>query len=498
MNIRGYEIVKDWELSSAGHTAIGEKGGKRYFLKKYNQYKIPKRGEGTSESLYAKKLKEFEEFKENRIAINNALASFAGPGGNVILPSEWFDDGTYYIEATEFVKDVVATADIYRLSLDEIKFIMLTAAGALGGVHRKNIVHSDLKLTNLLVAKNPAKKYVAKVIDMDKSYFADKIRPDELGGDQSYMSPELTCCLMTELAPEALECLSTKSDIYSLGLIFHNYLTGGDFPKYAGLDEALVAKVNAGEAVYCGEASLYGSTLVVSSKITEKYLSHLIAAMLCLEPEKRPSASEIVDILKSKTVLPIPADSGSAVEGETPLEITEGGRAEEGPSRREDVPTPEPEPVKVMPTGYCAPWPEHNITIVESALGASGYVAMEQETVNGKHCYRVYRANETSRVVTKDHLVGFDWATDNDPKPSKPVRRTGGADLTINAEETDALWEEHEGFKYNMPAVLESGWTGIKRATRNGIRGYVLTKDSGEKRFMVFNTVKMLGFIVKA
>ena len=35
MTFHGYELVEDWKNSNCGKVAVGTKGGKKYFLKKY-------------------------------------------------------------------------------------------------------------------------------------------------------------------------------------------------------------------------------------------------------------------------------------------------------------------------------------------------------------------------------------------------------------------------------------------------------------------------------
>ena len=224
MNIKGYELAGDWKIANRGFTVQAKKDSKKFFLKKYNMYKMPRHDSSTSEALFKRMKAEFESFMENRVAINKALADLAGPGGNIILPTHWFVEDIYYIEAAEFVNDLIADEDILNLSIEDKIFVMLTAAAALNHIHKKKIVHSDLKRTNILAARNSTGRISAKIIDFDMSYFEDGIRPDELGGDQNFMSPELAQCLMYDMADEALELMSTKSDIFSLGLVFHDYL----------------------------------------------------------------------------------------------------------------------------------------------------------------------------------------------------------------------------------------------------------------------------------
>lgn len=152
--------------------------------------------------------------------MNEALSTVACEGGNIILPTHWFVDDINFIEATQFIDGLLEDKEIMALPVDQLHFVMMTAAKAVKEIHGKNIVHSDLKRTNILAARNSSGKVVAKIIDFDKSYFPNRVRENDLGGDQLYMSPELTWCLISECEEDAVSKLSTKSDVFSLGIVF--------------------------------------------------------------------------------------------------------------------------------------------------------------------------------------------------------------------------------------------------------------------------------------
>ncbi len=491
MNVHGYELTKEWAISNIGMTAQGKRGGKRYFLKRYGEYKMPRRDDSTSPKLYAKLKAEFDSFMENRIAINKALATLAGPGGNIILPSDWFVDDIYYIEATEFIERLIEDEAILALPREDILFIMLTAAGALHNIHRKNIVHSDLKRTNILAARNSAGKTVAKIIDFDRSYFADNVRPDELGGDQSFMSPELSQCFIYDMADEALAYLSTKSDIFSLGLVFHNYLTGGAYPALKGLTGALKARADDGKTVYCGEAALSGAQLVISKRVGDEYLTHLLAAMLQPEPTDRPSAGEVLEVLKTKRVLEIKPDSAILIEGAAKATARPAGTAGgTGSPSKAKATTGGSKP----PTTYCEPWDGHKIRFRKAVFELYGYVSSEQILHKDIKCYRFYKKDGTSRVFTIDNLMIIGLAEEGKdappaPKPARPV--------TTDIKDGDGLWEADAAYRYDLDAVLAGGYKAVAKAEKNGIKGYVLIKKDDEQRFLTFDKLKLLEYVVK-
>lgn len=488
MNVHGFELLEDWKPANRGYTALAVKGGKKYFLKKYGDFKLPRDDGKITPSGKARMTREFDEFKDNRIKINMALKELAGPGGNIILPLEWFIDDIYYVEATEWVENLIQDSDIMKLPADELKFVMLTAAGALNNVHRKGIVHSDLKRTNLLAARNSSGRAVGKLIDFDKSYFTDNIREDELGGDQPYLSPELAYTLLTEFSEPALAMLSTKSDIFSLGVVFHNYLTGGDFPALVGLKGNLKAREEEGKAVYCCEALLGDAELRISPKVKEEYLVNLLCAMLQPEPEDRPTALEVVEVLRDKKVLPI--KDGSRVQPAS--SSASGAKATASATKSAGGTKPATKPAVSIPTGFCEAWPEHPIRLNVDKLRASGYVAAEQVVQGSNKGYKLYKADGSSKVMLPSilKLTGLASAADAPaPAPAPAV-----------SEVTDdgTLWPEDAGFVFNDEVIAKAGYAGAAKATKNGKQGYVLSKASGEQRFLSFSNMKLMGFVKKA
>ena len=509
MNVHGFEF-EEWKPANKGHTAVATRGGKKYFLKKYGEFKLP-RNDGTVSAKGMERLtNDFNKNMDRRVKINLALKELAGPGGNIILPIEWFVDDICYVEATEWVDGLISDDKIVKLPKDDIKFIMLTAAGALNSVHRKNIVHSDLKRSNLLAARHRVsateEKIVGKIIDFDNSYFVDDM-PESLGGDQSYLSPELYYAMYTEFAPEAMAMLSTKSDIFSLGVVFHNYLADGDFPDFIDLPDHLADRKAEDKAIYCAEPLLSeNGKLVVSKKIKEEYLVNLICAMLQPEPEDRPTALDVVMALRNKSVIPL--KDGSRV---IPASMA-GGRGAAAPSKKAApakpaTPTKPATPAKpsapAVPTTFCAPWDSDAITFNEDKLRASGYVGATQEIQGTSKGYKLYKADGTSRFMLASILKMTGLATAG-AAPAKPATTSTAtatpatptkpaSDLTV--EDDGTLWPENSAFSYNMDAVTRAGYTKIAKCVKGGKHMYVLIKATGEEKVMPFQTLKLMGFI---
>jgi serine/threonine-protein kinase len=145
-------------------------------------------------------------------------------------------DGTAYI-VMEYI-DGVNLAELLRTSGPPGTALTLEIAHqtllALGYLHRKNVVHRDIALDNLMLTHDEEDRPQIKLIDLGISKALDKtIELTSRGvflGKLKYSSPEQ----LGSLSPE--ETLDGRSDLYSLGVVLYELLTGrpplgGDTPR---------------------------------------------------------------------------------------------------------------------------------------------------------------------------------------------------------------------------------------------------------------------------
>lgn len=103
-----------------------------------------------------------------------------------------------------------------RMSIQEALNLMIQACAGIGYAHRAGLVHCDIKPQNMLVTPDQR----LKVVDFGIARALAGISPDEkseiVWGSPHYISPEQA----SGSAP------STASDVYSLGIVFYEMLTG--------------------------------------------------------------------------------------------------------------------------------------------------------------------------------------------------------------------------------------------------------------------------------
>ena len=134
-------------------------------------------------------------------------------------------DGVLYL-AMEFIEGEALSAMIERLGplpITRAASITMQVADALGAAHTLGIVHRDLKPENIMIGRRHDGSDWVKVVDFG---IAKTVEREEASqnvtvagvslGTPEYMSPE-------QFAGERLD---HRTDIYSLGLVLYNLLTG--------------------------------------------------------------------------------------------------------------------------------------------------------------------------------------------------------------------------------------------------------------------------------
>lgn len=282
--INGYTFDETkWETrGGTSQCLIATKGNKKYFLKRLNRPKYP-----TASFTGAFRTQKIAECDRWLRARKRIIAAIPGEGtGNIVKPIEYFRDGSVFFEVAHCISiDQIPFTDLYKLPVQDRACVMMTVASSLRELHSAGIVHGDLDPSNILISRSAKGMLITKLIDFTDSFFA-KDPPKSIVSKEAWWSPEVALYNKAAMAGQApnryKEFISCKADVFSLGLIFHQYCTkGGVFPKHKG-------------DYPC--QGLFGGGKLTIAKSIEPCFQDLIEKMLQPSPSDRPSMAEVHQI----------------------------------------------------------------------------------------------------------------------------------------------------------------------------------------------------------
>lgn len=161
-------------------------------------------------------------------AERQALARMDHPNIARVFDAGMTDGGRPYF-VMEYVPGVAITdyADRERLSIRARLELFANVCDALSHAHMKGVIHRDLKPSNVLAFTGDDGKSVVKVIDFG---IAKALAPgDRLGKTTHYTAPNLVLGTYEYMSPEQAAGnadIDTRSDVYSLGVLLYELLSG--------------------------------------------------------------------------------------------------------------------------------------------------------------------------------------------------------------------------------------------------------------------------------
>jgi len=172
------------------------------------------------------------------------------------------DDDQYYF-TTEFIEGANLLEATRAAAMDEIEGLFVQALRALEYLHAHAIFHFDLKPQNILVGKNAKGETVVKIIDFGLAGYKPK---GKMAGTPSYMAPEI---ILGE-RPDG------RADLYSLGVVFYECLTGRNPFRGEQLTETLSR-----------QQTLRAEAPSKLKRETPKYLDTIVLKLLAKNPSER-------------------------------------------------------------------------------------------------------------------------------------------------------------------------------------------------------------------
>lgn len=166
----------------------------------------------------------------------------------------------------DYLKEKTASR---RLGLDRALSVAAQIAEGLGEIHEFGVTHCDIKPDNVLLHRTRQGETRTKLIDFGVMYVHDDRRPRVFMGTPLYAAPE-------QLAERDL---TPKVDVFSLGLVLFEILTGaGAYASFGGTYEAALRRIEV-DAPALPREEEFPTELVA-----------LVGRMLSLDPDKRPDA----------------------------------------------------------------------------------------------------------------------------------------------------------------------------------------------------------------
>src|SRR6266480_5389169 len=295
--IGSYRIVRELGRGGMGAVYLAERADEQY--KKQAAIKLIKRGMDTDSVL--------RHFRNER----QILAGFDHPNIARLFDGGTTDDGLPYF-VMEYVEGfpINEYCAAHKVSLVERLKLFREVCAAVSYAHRHTVIHRDIKMSNILVTSEGT----PKLLDFG---IAKILQPG--GGPEALMTMTGVRLMTPEYAsPEQVrgEPVTTASDVYSLGVVLYELLTGRSPYHFTSRSPSDVAREitdteppRPSAALAGGEEAKFGPTGIRNSKVLKGDLDNIVLMALRKEPERRYQSVEQFseDIRRHIEALPVRA-----------------------------------------------------------------------------------------------------------------------------------------------------------------------------------------------
>ncbi len=272
--------------------------------------------------------------------------------------------------------------------------VVTQIAAVLADVHHVDVVHRDIKPANVMLVDGG----LVKVLDFGIAVLRGAgalprlTQVDRTVGTPPYMSPEQ--CLG--------QAVTTASDIYSLGCLLYELLTG-DLPFHETPDMSLRARHLQSPA----------PSATARRRDTPAVINALVIAMLAKDPLDRPSARAVYDVLMPLTSVPgsLPRD-GETRDPTRPfrLPLLAPLRTRERVPVRAAITDAEFNQLNAnVQTLLANDRPSQAISLLEAGIGRAGHDATLELRLRHLLGAALFYAGEFTRAAPLLEVVGRDY-----------------------------------------------------------------------------------------
>ena len=203
-----YKIIREIGRGGMGSVYLGERADAQY--RKFVAIKVVRRGMDSEDIM--------RRFRNER----QILAGLDHPNIARLLDGGTTEDGLPYL-VMEYVEGVPVTdyCDRQRLTTNERLELFRRICEAVQHAHQNLVVHRDLKPSNILITPDGT----PKLLDFG---IAKVLNPELSALSMEHTRTELRVLTPDYASPEQLrgEKLTTATDVYSLGVVLYELLTG--------------------------------------------------------------------------------------------------------------------------------------------------------------------------------------------------------------------------------------------------------------------------------
>lgn len=298
-----YIQKQPWKSATNGDVAkfYDTVENREVFIKEYRDLRYPASTTDSSGKPLASLVdasRRVDEYIHKTEEINSVIKSVAHQGGDVVVTLDFFREDIHIYKVSELIplKDWKGSDVKKHLSEDQIDLMMLREMRALQALHQAGVLHCDLKPDNIFIIEQDG-TYVGMISDFDDSILMNgNIDAESIVCTQEYMSPEI--CAGKLMGADVFEEFSAKhlgtpSDIFMMGLIYHEYLTGSlpefDENEYEQYAPALLAgePLNLSESLSPAHRMLIGQMLAVLPEMRMQTCSDVARAIQQIRQHKR-------------------------------------------------------------------------------------------------------------------------------------------------------------------------------------------------------------------